>query len=135
MRSIAHGEAPRLLGTGLAFLFAAATVWPAPWGRPEAASCAAGARGEEPPRPTPCCFVNPAYAGVCVVKPSKDETCASILAYLNNPRSAGKIYCNNTTLRGNWRLVVCEKSSEPQERSAGDASRQPPAKPFGAERR
>jgi hypothetical protein len=37
-----------------------------------------------------------------------DETCASILEYLNNPRSVGKTYCNSTDVRGGWEPVVCE---------------------------
>jgi hypothetical protein len=104
---------PRVAGTGLAFLLAAA-VSPAPAERPRTATCQEGIPGDEPPRPAPCCFVNPSYAGVCVVQPAKDETCASILAYLNNPESSGRIYCNNTSIRGDWRQVVCERSPEPQ---------------------
>jgi hypothetical protein len=114
MRSKAPcGGLPRILGTGLAFLLAAA-VSPAPVERPTRATCPEGVLSEEPARPTSCCFVNPSYAGVCVVQPTKDETCSSILAYLNNPESSGKIYCNNTAIRGNWRQVVCERSSEPR---------------------
>jgi hypothetical protein len=56
----------------------------------------------------PCCYTNAAYAGVCEVRPMGEETCASILEYLNNPRSAGKLYCNATEIRGGWELVVCE---------------------------
>jgi hypothetical protein len=56
-----------------------------------------------------CCFTHPGYAGVCVVEPAKDETCATVLRYLNNPRSQGKTYCNNTTLRGGWKLVPCKE--------------------------
>ena len=59
----------------------------------------------------PCCFTNPSYGGVCEVTPVEDETCASILAYLNNPRSAGKTYCNSTEIRGGWKLATC--SEEP----------------------
>jgi hypothetical protein len=57
----------------------------------------------------PCCFINPQYAGVCVVQPGEGETCASILEYLNNPRSQGKSYCDNTNVRGGWTQVVCPK--------------------------
>lgn len=60
-----------------------------------------------PPRP-PCCFVHPQYAGVCVVHPGKGETCASVLAYLNKPRSIGKSYCRNTTVRGGWTRLDCK---------------------------
>lgn len=134
MRPLSHAGLARVPGTGLALLLAAATVSTAPSMQAETARCAAGVPGEEPPRPAPCCFVNPSYAGVCVVQPGKDETCAGILAYLNNPRSAGKIYCNNTPIRGNWRQVVCEQSPEPQERSRSGAHRQRSGQ-LGAERR
>lgn len=56
----------------------------------------------------PCCFTNPRYAGVCVVRPAEDETCGSILAYLNDDLSVGKTYCNNTDVRGGWEWVLCE---------------------------
>ena len=56
----------------------------------------------------PCCFTNPRYSGVCSVVPAEDETCASILAYLNNPNSTGKSYCGGTTIRGGWQQVACE---------------------------
>jgi hypothetical protein len=55
----------------------------------------------------PCCFTNPRYTGVCTVVPDADETCSSILAYLNNQNSVGKTYCGNTTIRGGWRTVDC----------------------------
>jgi hypothetical protein len=57
----------------------------------------------------PCCFTNPQYTGVCVVEPGEGETCASILDYLNNPRSLGKSYCGNTNIRGGWKQAVCPK--------------------------
>ena len=57
----------------------------------------------------PCCFTNPRYTGVCQVVPSGDETCASILAYLNNPNATGKAYCGGTTVRGGWQQVSCEE--------------------------
>jgi hypothetical protein len=60
------------------------------------------------PHPAKCCFTNPAYAGTCEVEPAKEETCSSILGYLNNPMSQGKAYCGNTTIRGGWQSVVCE---------------------------
>ena len=59
-------------------------------------------------KPTSCCFNNIRYAGVCVVTPSQDQTCSSILAYLNNPSSAGKTYCNNTSVRGGWKQTKCK---------------------------
>jgi len=68
---------------------------------------AVAAPAQEPPAPK-CCFANPGFAGTCEVEPAKDETCASILGYLNNPMSQGKSYCGNTTLRGGWTSVACE---------------------------
>jgi hypothetical protein len=134
MRPLSRSGLARVPGTRLAFLLAAATVSTAPSVQSETARCTAGVPGEEPPRPAPCCFVNPYYAGVCVVRPAKDETCAGILAYLNNPRSAGKLYCSNTPIRGNWRQVVCEQGPEPQERSRSESPRQRSGH-AGAERR
>ncbi len=55
-----------------------------------------------------CCFTNPAYSGVCKVQPAEDETCASILAYLNNPMAQGKSYCGGTKVRQGWAEVDCE---------------------------
>lgn len=57
----------------------------------------------------PCCFTNPRFSGVCRVTPGEDETCGSILAYLNNPNSTGKPYCGGTTVRGGWSQVSCEE--------------------------
>ena len=57
----------------------------------------------------PCCYTHPQYTGVCVVQPAEDETCASILAYLNNPQSQGKSYCGNTNIRGSWKQTECAK--------------------------
>jgi hypothetical protein len=113
MTTIALRRLPGLAATGLAVLLAAA-VWPGSTGRARAGG-EAGETGQEPARPESCCFVNPTYAGVCVVHPAKDETCAGILAYLNNPRSSGRTYCNNTPIRGEWRQVVCEESSKPKQ--------------------
>lgn len=56
----------------------------------------------------PCCFTNSRYSGVCQVMPSEDESCGSILAYLNNPNSSGKGYCGGTNIRGGWQQVSCE---------------------------
>ena len=58
--------------------------------------------------PGPCCFTNDRYAGVCRVVPDKDETCTGILAYLNNPTSTGKTYCDSTNIRGGWLEVSCD---------------------------
>jgi hypothetical protein len=46
--------------------------------------------------------------GTCEVSPANDETCSSILEYLNNPQSQGKAYCGNTNVRGGWKAVPCE---------------------------
>jgi hypothetical protein len=59
--------------------------------------------------PAACCYSNPSYSGVCQVKPAQDETCASILSYLNTALSTGKSYCSNTDIRGGWKQVACEK--------------------------
>ena len=59
--------------------------------------------------PKPCCFTNGQYSGVCTVQPGEGESCQSILDYLNNPQSQGKSYCGNTTVRGGWKRVTCEK--------------------------
>ena len=64
----------------------------------------------------PCCFTNARYTGVCQVQPGETETCASILAYLNNQQSAGKTYCGNTPIRGGWTSVDC-KTKKTSERS------------------
>jgi hypothetical protein len=56
-----------------------------------------------------CCFSNPAYSGTCQVTPGEDETCASILSYLNTALASGKSYCSNTDIRGGWKQVSCEK--------------------------
>lgn len=55
-----------------------------------------------------CCFTNPRYSGICMVTPGDDESCASILAYLNSPSSVGKTYCGGTSIRGGWQEVSCE---------------------------
>jgi hypothetical protein len=55
-----------------------------------------------------CCFTNARYVGTCEVEPAKNQTCAAILDYLNNPQSQGKDYCNSTTIRGGWQQVPCE---------------------------
>jgi len=74
----------------------------------EAPPVAAVAVRAQEPHPSKCCFANPSFAGTCEVEPAKDESCASILGYLNNPMSQGKSYCGNTTLRGGWTSVACE---------------------------
>jgi len=74
--------------------------------------------GSEEPEARRCCFTNPAYVGVCVVQPAEKETCASILAYLNDQRTQGKSYCDSTVIRGGWQQVPCRTPS-PGETSAG----------------
>jgi len=61
---------------------------------------------------TSCCYTNPRFAGVCKVEPSGDETCASILAFLNNQQAVGKTYCGNTKVRGGWKKVTCEEGGQ-----------------------
>jgi hypothetical protein len=73
----------------------------------------AGPPTDDPATETPspredCCFTNRAYVGVCVVTPAEEETCATILAYLNNPQSKGRDYCGKTTIRGGWQQTACE---------------------------
>ena len=97
------GSATRAF-TLLVLLAASSVTAPLP-----AETASGGAREEKaPPPPKKCCFTNPGYAGTCEAQPAKDETCGSILDYLNNPTSQGKGYCGNTTLRGGWQSVACE---------------------------
>jgi hypothetical protein len=104
----------RLAGTAFAAVLLAGALEPAatPGGAAPAACAAQAADGPEP-RPH-CCFTNARYVGTCEVEPSKDETCATILQYLNNPQSQGKSYCNATSVRGGWKQVPC------QPKDAGD---------------
>ncbi len=66
-------------------------------------------RPQSEPSKAACCFKNPGYTGTCKVQPTEDETCASILAYLNNPMAQGKSYCGGTTVRQGWTEVSCEE--------------------------
>jgi len=68
----------------------------------------ASAMATDDPKPLRCCFTNVRYAGVCEVEPPKDQTCASILAYLNNPLSVGSTYCSSTSVRGGWKQKRCK---------------------------
>lgn len=96
----------RLVAAAGAALLLAAAAAPAP--RPaDAPPLACAAATADDPRPH-CCFENPRYVGTCEVDPGTEETCASILEYLNNPQSQGKAYCGNTNIRGGWRPVPCE---------------------------
>lgn len=90
-----------------AILLLATAFTPTPPLKAEAPPQDAAAPAQEP-HPPKCCFANPGFAGTCEVEPAKEETCSSILGYLNNPMSQGKAYCGNTTIRGGWQSVVCE---------------------------
>ena len=59
----------------------------------------------------PCCYTNPQFSGVCSVEPGEAESCATILAYLNDPQSQGKSYCGNSSVRGGWTQKECEKTA------------------------
>jgi hypothetical protein len=74
-----------------------------------ATSLLAGANRASTTADEKCCFTNPRHTGVCVVTPAEDETCSSILGYLNNPNSVGKPYCGGTTVRGGWTQVECKE--------------------------
>ncbi len=56
-----------------------------------------------------CCFVRDGYQGHCTVTPGEEETCESILEYLNTAGTVGKTYCNNSKLRGGWALADCNQ--------------------------
>jgi hypothetical protein len=103
------------------FTLTAAALILAPFARLEAGGRGAPASGPDAhavaDAKRTCCFTNPQYSGVCTVEPGKDETCASILEYLNNPQSQGKSYCGNTSVRGGWKLVECPKKKDS---AAGD---------------
>ena len=64
-----------------------------------------------------CCFNNPRYSGICQVAPAADETCASVLDYLNNAAAVGKGYCGGTNVRGGWQQVACQPASRGPEAS------------------
>jgi hypothetical protein len=77
-----------------------------------------------------CCFTTSSgYQGVCEVTPGEDETCESILTYLNNPQSVGKTYCGNTKVRGGWKEVPCEKGDEFDTLSTEKTCRRPQGPP------
>jgi hypothetical protein len=61
----------------------------------------------EQTRPTQCCFVREGYQGTCRVTPDENETCESILEYLNSAGTIGKTYCGGSKLRGGWKLAEC----------------------------
>lgn len=59
-----------------------------------------------------CCLANPRYAGICKVTLAADETCADVLAYLNNAASVGKTYCGTTPVRMGWKEVACQEEED-----------------------
>jgi hypothetical protein len=59
-----------------------------------------------------CCVASPQFAGICKVELAPDETCADVLAYLNNVASVGKTYCGNTQIRVGWNEVTCQKEED-----------------------
>ena len=74
-----------------------------------------------------CCFNNPGYSGTCQVQPAGDETCGSILSYLNNAMAQGKNYCGGTKIRQGWAEVECEEEksvSTSSGRSVGELAKQ-----------
>jgi hypothetical protein len=116
----------RLLGrasmSAAALLLAGALpVLPSEGGAPRGACHAPRTMADQPTERPPCCFKNSAYVGVCTVQPAEKESCASILAYLNDPQSQGKDYCGNTTIRGGWTQVDCPKT--PAAAKTRDATR------------
>jgi hypothetical protein len=112
MRNVSpKGESTRVKTIALAILL------------PLSLRAAAGiAAAKERPRPS-CCFAHPQHAGTCVVHPARGETCASILTYLNRPRSTGKTYCENTTVRGGWTRVGCKPVGDAGQLPLPDAAR------------
>lgn len=71
-------------------------------------------RGDTASEADTCCYANPGYSGTCAVTPGEGESCASILAYLNNPTGHGKTYCGGTKVRGGWKQVACEEETPSQ---------------------
>jgi hypothetical protein len=62
-----------------------------------------------------CCFTREGYQGICRVTPAKDETCESILSYLNSAGTVGKSYCGGSKLRGDWKQVECVSTDQKAE--------------------
>ncbi len=67
---------------------------------------------QEEEKPEQCCYTNPAFVGVCKVTPGKDETCDSILEYLNTAGTVGKSYCGGNKIRGGWQQVDCSQENQ-----------------------
>jgi hypothetical protein len=73
----------------------------------------------------PCCFTNTRYEGVCTVIPAKEESCQSILTYLNNPMATGKSYCGGTSIRRGWVRVDCKTGKPIMEKGTPAATPKP----------
>lgn len=54
-----------------------------------------------------CCLTNFRFTGACEATLGPGESCADVLAYLNNSQAVGRQYCGNTIIRGGWTLVRC----------------------------
>jgi len=72
--------------------------------------------------PSLCCFTNDRYTGTCTVVPGKDETCESILIYLNTPNSVGRTYCGGTMARGGWVQVDCDAGKSAAQESTASST-------------
>jgi len=70
---------------------------------------------QTPEKESPCCFVRAGYQGICTITPAEDETCASILEYLNTPGTVAKTYCGGSKLRGGWQKADCPKNDDEQQ--------------------
>jgi|GEM_PF-3230991 len=71
--------------------------------------------------PKECCYERPGYQGTCHVTPQDDETCESILKYLNTPGTIGKSYCGGNKLRGGWKTAACEEEQEENSNPEGNS--------------
>ena len=72
------------------------------------ASAAPPAPAESPSEKRLCCVANQRFAGKCAVELGPKETCADVLAYLNNANSVGRTYCGGTDIRMGWAQVDCQ---------------------------
>ncbi len=71
-----------------------------------------GAGAKDKDDKQPCCFTNEAYEGVCQVTPGEEETCDTILKYLNTPDTVDKTYCGESRIRGGWQQTACDDDSD-----------------------
>ena len=53
-----------------------------------------------------CCYTHPNFSGTCEVTLGDEETCQSVLQYLNTPNSLGKNVLRRD--RAPWRLAAHE---------------------------